>query len=234
MVSQETEVMTVFSTATAGALPGPLVAMSVPIIETPRLILRPLRTSDEPEFLALAGDWQVARMTSDIPHPLLPAQARAWLKPVQGDVRFAIDLHGLLIGSAGYFRRRSGVAELGFWLGRQHWGLGIATEAAGAVVRHGFAVDGHTAFSSAHFADNAASRRVLGKLGFEEAGLARMWCSARGVEVDAVTMWLSRERADTVLGSMGEVPAPVQEAGHNRFSRWLDQARRAIRDHTRT
>ncbi|MGE0698456.1 MAG: GNAT family N-acetyltransferase [Hyphomicrobiaceae bacterium] len=173
--------------------------MSLPIIETERLILRPLRAGDEPDFLALACDWDVARMTSDIPHPLLPSHAKAWLDPNGSDVRFAIEVYGRMIGSVGYFRRRSGAAELGFWLGRSHWGAGLGTEAATAVVRHGFCADGHASFSSAHFVDNPASARVLAKLGFEPAGRGRMWCSARGAEVDAVILWLSRERAEAHL-----------------------------------
>lgn len=205
--------------------------MSLPILETPRLILRPLRRGDEPDFLALAGDWEVARMTSDIPHPLLPVHAKAWLQPNANDVRYAIDLHGRMIGSTGYFRRRSGAAELGFWLGREHWGMGLGTEAAAAVVRHGFASDGHAAFSSAHFVDNPASARVLEKLGFEAIGRSRMWCSARGMEVEAVGLWLTRERAVAALGPI-DMPEPGPTSA-GRIGRWINQARRAFRDHAR-
>ena len=207
--------------------------MSLPIIETPRLILRPLRAGDEPDFLSLAGEWEVARMTSDIPHPLLPTHARAWLRPNGGDVRFAIELHGRMIGSAGYFRRRSGAAEVGFWLGREQWGHGFATEAASAVLRHGFSVDGYASFSSAHFVDNPASGRVLKKLGFHPVGLARMWCSARGTEVDAVGLWLTRENAVAALGPIAHGPGPARTGG-GRLGRWLHQARRAFRDQART
>jgi RimJ/RimL family protein N-acetyltransferase len=206
--------------------------MSLPILETPRLILRPLRRSDEPDFLALAGDWDVARMTSDIPHPLLPSHAKAWLQPNANDVRYAIDMHGRMIGSTGYFRRRSGAAELGFWLGRDHWGMGLGTEAAVAVVRHGFANDGHTAFSSAHFVDNPASARVLQKVGFEAIGRSRMWCSARGVEVEAVALWLTRERAFVTLGPI-DIREPARASG-GRIGRWINQARRVFKDQART
>jgi [ribosomal protein S5]-alanine N-acetyltransferase len=182
-------------------------------LETPRLTLRPLRAGDAARFLALAGDWEVARMTSDIPHPLTPAQAKAWLEAGSSDVRFAIEHAGGMIGSAGYFRRRSGAAELGFWLGRDHWGFGFGTEAAAAVVRHGFDA-GHRSFSSSHFADNHASAHVLAKLGFEPVGRGPLWCSARGSEVEAIGVWLSRERAEMTL----EVSPPPQPAA--RWNRW--------------
>ena len=207
--------------------------MSLPIIETTRLILRPLRAGDEPAFLALAGDWDVARMTSDIPHPLLAMHAKAWLEPNHSDVRFAIELQGQMIGSTGYFRRRSGAAELGFWLGREHWGFGFATEAAVAVLRHGFVVDGHGAFSSAHFIDNPASGRVLMKLGFEPVGRSIMWCSARGAEVEAVGLWLTRERAEIALGSLAEPANRPTRAGGGRIGRWLAHARKALRENAR-
>ncbi len=130
-------------------------------IETERLALRPFRRADAPEFARLAGEWAVASMTSDIPYPFSAAQALGWLRPVRGEVRFAIELERRLIGGAGYYRRRSGVAELGFWLGRPWWGQGYATEAARAVVRHGFGNRRLPGFSSARFDDNPASARVL-------------------------------------------------------------------------
>jgi RimJ/RimL family protein N-acetyltransferase len=134
-------------------------------------------------------------MTSDIPYPFSPAQAVGWLKPVRGEARFGIELNGQLIGGVGFYRRPSGVAELGFWLGRAWWGHGYATEAGHAVVRHGFANRRLPAFSSAHFTDNLASARVLAKLGFEPVGRGRIACAARQREVEVITYWLDRQRA---------------------------------------
>ena len=172
-------------------------------LETERLVLRPFRRADAAEFARLAGDWAVASMTSDIPYPFSPTQAVGWLKPVRGEVRFAIEREGQLIGGAGYYRRPSGVAELGFWLGRPWWGHGYATEAARAVVRHGFANPRLPGFSSAHFVDNPASGRVLAKLGFEAVGRGRIACAARGHDVEVVTYWLDRQRALLAMPPLG-------------------------------
>jgi RimJ/RimL family protein N-acetyltransferase len=105
-------------------------------------------------------------------------------------VRFALELDGRLIGGAGYYRRRSGTAELGFWLGRDWWGRGYATEATRAVLRHGFEVKRLPGFTSSHFVDNRASANVLRKLGFEPVGRCSIVCVARGHEVEAITYWL--------------------------------------------
>ncbi len=71
--------------------------------------------------------------------------------------------------------RRS--AGLGYWIRRNAWGLGVATEAAGALMTHAFQVlelhriEAHVAL------ENKSSQRVVDKLGFTREGVAR------GVEV---------------------------------------------------
>lgn len=159
-------------------------------LTTERLSLRPFRRSDAQVFAQLAGDWEVACMTSDIPYPLSAEQAMLWMKPVRGEVRYGIVHEGRLIGGVGFYRRPTGSAELGFWLGRPWWGRGFASEAARAVVAQGFARHKVPMFTSAHFVDNAASRGVLLKLGFQRAAECRIACAARGQEVATVTYWL--------------------------------------------
>lgn len=174
---------------------------------TERLVLRPFRHADAQEFARLAGDWAVASMTSDIPFPLDSAQAFLWLKPARGEVRFAMEHRGQLIGGVGFYRRSSGSAELGFWLGRDWWGRGFATEAARAVISYGFRKHRVPVFTSAHFIDNAASRNVLLKLGFEASGACHIGCVARGSEIEAVTYWLDRPRAAHCIPGVERAPA---------------------------
>lgn len=176
-------------------------------LNTERLALRPFRHADAQQFARLAGDWAVASMTSDIPYPLDAAQAFLWLKSARGEVRFAVEHRGRLIGGVGFYRRPSGSAELGFWLGRDWWEQGFATEAARAVVRYGFQKHRVPMFTSAHFIDNDASRNVLLKLGFEASGACRIGCEARGGEVEAVTYWLDRPRAARCIPGVERAPA---------------------------
>jgi RimJ/RimL family protein N-acetyltransferase len=187
-------------------------------LATERLLLRPFRRSDAAQFTRLAGDWAVASMTSDIPYPLSQSQAMAWLRPGRGEVRFAIEFNGQLIGGAGYYRRRSGAAELGFWLGRPWWGRGYATEATQAIVRYGFQTRRLPGFTSSHFVDNWASAGVLRKLGFEPVGRGTIISVARGHDVEAVTYWLSAERAMHVLPPHVTVREPSP-----RWRTWLSR-----------
>jgi len=185
-------------------------------LHTERLCLRLFRADDARAFVALAGDPAVARMTSDIPNPLTEAEAAPWLRRESGEVRCALEYQGRLVGGAGYFRRPSGAGELGFWIGRPWWGLGLATEATRAIVRYGFTEGELQAFSSSHFTDNTSSERVLRKLGFHPIGRAAMWCVARRSMVDVVEYWLAR-------------PANEKRAREPAAGRWralLDKMRR--------
>ena len=188
---------------------------------------RPCRAGDAPQFLALAGDWDVARMTERHPASVVGGAGQGLVVGFgRRHLAFAIEFGSMMIGSVGYFRRRSGAAELGFWLGRDHWGVGFGTEAAAAVVKYGLRAPGHSVFSSAHFVDNPASGRVLAKLGFMPTSRCAMWCSARGVEVDAIGL-ISRTRArrgnSRASGRSQSYNAP-HEPG--RLGRWFNTMQR--------
>lgn len=172
-------------------------------IHTRRLRLRPFGLRDARGFLLLAGEWEVARMTADIPHPLHFWQIYRWLVAAPGEVRFAIEHNGALIGGVGYFRSAPGIGELGFWLGRAYWGRGFATEAAEALVLDGFARAGLSIMTSANFVDNPASARVLEKLGFTRTGRQTTWCRGRNCEVDVDTWLLERAAAPSAGSDRG-------------------------------
>ncbi len=79
---------------------------------------------------------------------------------------------GQLIGSCG-IRRKPGndwEADIGFELAPAHWGRGLATEAALALVEFGFGELGLHRISSWCVADNTASARVLEKAGMTLEG----------------------------------------------------------------
>ncbi len=62
--------------------------------------------------------------------------------------------------------RNPAVPELGFHLRPEHWGTGLATEAARATISRAFEVHGFRRLVAGHHPENRASRRLLAKLGF--------------------------------------------------------------------
>ena len=171
-------------------------------IRTQRLSLRPLEPADAASIRALAGDFDVARMTGMIPHPYSERDALAWIdRAGQGDegVVFAVARDGALIGCSGYMPMDAEHAEVGYWIGKPFWGKGFATEAVRAVVAHAFDAHGFAYVKAGHFVDNARSQRVLGKLSFSPDGEEMRDCAARGEPVQCLTYRLDRERAAHAL-----------------------------------
>ena len=97
-----------------------------------RLTYRPLDARDAGRIAVLAGEWDVARMTSRIPHPYSLIDADQWIASIDHDefVR-GVERDGELIGAVGYISGEPRQAEIGYWIGKPWWGNGYATEAAG-------------------------------------------------------------------------------------------------------
>lgn len=77
---------------------------------------------------------------------------------------------GELIGCCGLRPHGPKEFEIGFHLRRSFWGQGYAVEAAGAVIRYAFTVLNADKLFAGHNPKNAASRKVLKKLGFTYTG----------------------------------------------------------------
>lgn len=150
-----------------------------------RLTYRQLVAADANRIAALAGDWDIARMTSRIPHPYSLIDADLWIASLESDefVR-GIELDGELIGAVGYIETGEGEAEIGYWIGKSWWGRGYATEAARTLVAYCFSTGGFRRLTCGHFVDNPASARVIQKLGFRRAGKGSQWCEARQSQVE--------------------------------------------------
>jgi RimJ/RimL family protein N-acetyltransferase len=157
-------------------------------MKTARLRLRIVVDGDAARIATLAGDWDVASMTGRIPFPYSEEAAHHWVSGLatQEEV-FGIDLDGSLIGICGFTLGDNGDAELGYWIGKPYWGEGYATEAARAVMAHGFAKSGVRRFVCKHLIGNEASARVIRKLGFRHTGTSTGWCEARQCELPALT-----------------------------------------------
>ena len=165
--------------------------MEAPTLTTDRLRLRPLAPGDAAPIAALADDVDIARMTLRMPHPYALEDAEAFVRRcADEDTRREITLlveHPAdgVVGVVGLFEDEDQApklgTELGYWIGRPFWGRGFATEAVDAVVRWSEAAWRKRLIVAGHFADNAASGRVLVKAGFLYTGVVASRLSrARG------------------------------------------------------
>jgi [ribosomal protein S5]-alanine N-acetyltransferase len=145
--------------------------------------------SDAASLVRHANNAAVARQLRDrFPHPYRPEDARAFLRmatAVDPPNNFAIvggpEARGLVDGDAACgglgFVAKSDVerfsAEVGYWLGQECWGRGMATEALRLFTAYAFDRLGLLRLFALPFADNAASIRVLEKAGFQREGTLR-------------------------------------------------------------
>jgi RimJ/RimL family protein N-acetyltransferase len=170
-----------------------------PEIETKRLRLRTPEAGDVDRIVELVNDIDIARMTTGIPHPYTVDHGKAFIAMVEHsdpdmDLPLLIE-HKVSgpVGIIGLHRRDAPWPEMGYWLGRHYWGLGIATEAALGLMKWSSEARGHRALAAGHFDDNPASGRVLEKLGFLYTGEVRVKQSL-GREVPSPTrmmVWLA-------------------------------------------
>ncbi len=150
--------------------------MKTPILETERLILRPLTVGDaQTIFENWTSDPDVARFMSWELHKTV-SDTEAWLsfeeKAVEGDSvydwGFVLKETGELIGSGGLvFLESRGMYELGYNIMKKYWNQGITTEAAQRIIDFGKSELNQNKFYCCHAKDNPASGRVMTKVGFQ-------------------------------------------------------------------
>jgi RimJ/RimL family protein N-acetyltransferase len=144
---------------------------------TERLLLRPGWAEDARELTAGIADPAIVRNLSQVPWPYGEEHAAEWLARPQDPKlpEFLLTLPGrhgsAIIGACGLHAGESG-PEMGYWIARDKWGQGFATEAARAVARLACML-GHLRLTACHAFDNPASGRVLRKAGFVPTGRVR-------------------------------------------------------------
>jgi RimJ/RimL family protein N-acetyltransferase len=171
-----------------------------PVLETKRLLLRPHRHDDAERIVRFIGDFDVAGNLARVPYPYTPKDAGMWLDsqaerpdPAPDATAFAIDIKGEgYVGTVGIHQGDSGEPVLGYWLGKPWWGRGYMTEAAGTVRDWYFAATNSERLLCGAFHFNAASLAIQRKLGFVETGRSRIYCLARGEDIDHIDTALTR------------------------------------------
>lgn len=142
------------------------------VIETERLILRPLSSEDHDDYLALANEPEVARftiaITAEQATERLAATERQWAERGHGGVAILERTEGRFLGRSGLHHwPQFAETEIGWSLRRSEWGNGYATEAAEALVEWGFRTFPLPYLTAMIRHDNDRSLAVARRLGFE-------------------------------------------------------------------
>eukprot|EP00759_Apiculatamorpha_spiralis_P005403 PhF_6_TR13250/c0_g1_i8/m.21005 len=164
---------------------------------SPRITLRVIQEGDLVTLARIANDERIAKSMFSIPFPYSFSDAQEFLKLSQHwrttgeQLEFSIFYDGVLCGGVGLFLYldnppMKSAAKLGYWLGVEYWGKGIATTVATAMVKYATEQLCVPRIEGDVYVENGASRRVLEKVGLEVEGISRGAVIRYGVLKDVV------------------------------------------------
>ncbi|MCL2432222.1 GNAT family N-acetyltransferase [Candidatus Bathycorpusculum sp.] len=151
------------------------------IIETERLILRPLTLADaDTAYYGWTGDAEVAKYVSWLPHHSI-GDTIEWLKEIEwkrdgaGNILvnnnyiwgFVLKETSELFGSGGLIWEENWqLFQVGYNIKKTHWNRGYTTEAMRDILKFAAEKLGIKKVAGGHAKENFASAKVLEKLGF--------------------------------------------------------------------
>ncbi|MBJ7252668.1 MAG: GNAT family N-acetyltransferase [Acetobacteraceae bacterium] len=163
----------------------------VPLV-TERLSLRPLQADDAAALHRLVNDWEVAKTLARVPFPYPHDLADEWIASTLAQIAAGTAWHlavtrlddgtEALLGCVGLTLdpKNPREAELGYWIGRRHWGQGLGSEAAGRLAHWALANLDIDRLVASALVDNERSAAVLRRIGFKESGAGSQEFISRG------------------------------------------------------
>ena len=154
-------------------------------LETQNLRLRAFTEKDSTVITKLLKDKEIFSTTMSLPYPYKEKDATSWISQhpkrhleydaflwcleersestVIGSIELTLNIHHMN-------------GELGYWIGRDYWNKGYATEAAKEIIRFSFEKLKLHKVCARHMTRNPSSGRVMKKLGMKHEGTLREQC----------------------------------------------------------
>lgn len=174
-----------------------------------RVRLRPVEDEDLDELVDQADDEGITRWT-DLPHPYTREHAATFIALAAEQRRLGESYHLViadidtdeLLGMAALTAvdLESQNAEVGIWLGRDHWGEGLAIEAFDLLLEIAYDRLGLTKLYGVVLEGNESSLTLLKRFGFHEEGRLRWHTRRDGQWMDKVFLGLLREEYERRTG----------------------------------
>jgi RimJ/RimL family protein N-acetyltransferase len=154
-------------------------------------VVRDYRLADKAAVAGQANNPKIwANVRDAFPHPYMEEHAETWLNcatTAEPKSHFAVEVDGAFAGGIG-LKLQTDVdrvsAELGYWLGEDFWGRGVATAAIVGFVPWAFETFSLERIFATPFHWNVASCRVLEKAAFNKEGVMRRAALKAGVLAD--------------------------------------------------
>ncbi|MDU3804493.1 GNAT family N-acetyltransferase [Paraclostridium bifermentans] len=169
------------------------ISCKFPIIETDRLILRELKTTDINDLFEILSSESVTKYYGKYPMENLSEAEDLILKfhkafYEQKSIRWGIELKepNRIIGTCGFhcWNKNHFRAEVGYELGEAFWNKGYATEAISSILIYGFEFMDLKRIEAIVYPENNPSEKLLLNLGFEHEGLLKKYANFRDRQQD--------------------------------------------------
>jgi len=177
--------------------------ISLPTLETERLILRKLEYSDKSDIFEYAKNPEVAKYVMWEHHQeeidtiaFLNVIYDAYNKNEPSSWGIKLKENSKIIGTIGFVKwdKVSKIGEIGYALSQEYWGKGIITEAVKEIVKLGFNKMELQKITAHCIAENLGSKKVLLKSGFKFDGFFPKQATVKGKLVDI--KWFSISAVD--------------------------------------
>lgn len=171
---------------------------SRPLIRTPNLILRAPQADDHSAWAVLRMEsrafltpWEPTWNEDDLTRTSFRLRVKRAAREIAADEAYSLFIldarSETLLGGLTLGLVRRGVAQactLGYWMGQRHAGKGHMSEAVRGALRFAFQELALHRVEAACLPENAPSRRLLERTGFQPEGLARAYLRINGSWAD--------------------------------------------------
>jgi len=170
------------------------------VIKTERLTIKSPELKDVDAMVALVNNWEITKWLSNVPYPYLQSDGIDFVKRSKqkhetgSSYNYLVFFQDALVGGVGLSLQENGIYNLGYWVGKQYWGQGIATEVCCSILAFAFNDLKQTKIQAGYFEGNDASANVLKKLGFVHMATKKLFSISQNK--DMCDYWMSLERKD--------------------------------------
>ena len=161
-------------------------------IHTDRLILRKAISGQEKiSLVSQVGYWEVVKWLANVPYPYTYDDLEDYLL-ISDSNQFDLNifLGNQLIGRVGLTLDGDNYYDLGYWIGKDYWGKGYATESSKYLLEYALGKLDSPKIKSGYFIDNLPSGNVLKKLGFKEVGIEKRYSDSHEKEMEMMLVVL--------------------------------------------
>lgn len=134
------------------------------MIETQRLILRPMLESDKEDFYEIFSNNEVGRFVSKMSREMVEKYFENIKKSSPSQFSFAVELkeNGKMIGNCEIKHNKdNNFGEISYVFNPKYWNKGFCTEACRAMIQYAFETANMHRIEADCFADNYASDKIL-------------------------------------------------------------------------